>query len=78
MSIVAHYKTEIKTIGNKTINVGCVVTLKDDGKLSITKKWGGYYKSDYYKMEKEIKDLLIVGEKGFENEKFSNVVNFLR
>lgn len=77
MATIANFKS---TYANRRkpngLTVGCLVTLKDDGKVSITKKWGGYYAPDYYPMEKEIKDLITKeGSEAFKNPLFSNVRN---
>lgn len=44
------------TRNGKEFTMGCKVTLKDDSKISITNKWGARLNSDYYMLERAVKE----------------------
>jgi hypothetical protein len=56
-----------------TVRMGCKVTLKNDGKISITSKWGARRISDYYRMEKDVKEL--VANNDWTNSAFTNLIS---
>lgn len=53
--ITAHF-SKVFLINGRSLNMGCKVSLKNDGKVSITNKWGGIRKSDYYLLERVVKE----------------------
>lgn len=71
MSTTANFSRKF-TIRNREATLGCIVTLKDDGKVSITKKWGGYLTSDYYRLESVVKELVA---QGFKDPGFTNIIS---
>lgn len=71
MSTTANFSKKY-LIRNREVTLSCVVTLKDDGKLSITKKRGGWIPSDYYRLENTVKELITTG---FTDLGFTNVIS---
>lgn len=69
MATTAFFSSKFNRNG-KEFTMGCKVTLKDDNKISITNKWGARLKSDYYQLERLVKDEVA---KDFIHEGFSQV-----